>query len=169
MDVFLSLCALLLTLAGIVGCIVPVIPGVVLSYGGLLCASFASCSQLSSAAVWFWLAVAVAVSAADCFLPGWMTRRFGGSRSGAFGATLGIFAGFFFAPWGIVLGPFIGAVAGELLHDRSDVAQAFRAGFGSFLAFIVGTGLKLAASIYMFILVAADIWAPFREWVAGLW
>lgn len=168
MDILLALLALVLALAGIVGCIVPVIPGVVLGYAGLVCAWCASWSQLSAAALWMWLAVTVVVTLADYFLPGWMTRRFGGSRAGAIGATIGIFAGLLFVPWGIVVGPFVGAVVGELLHDRSDSGRAFRVGFGSFLAFIVGTGLKLAAAIAMFVLIVADTWAPFREWISGI-
>ena len=146
MDITLSIAAFALSILGIIGCIVPALPGVALSYAGLLCAWFTSYSQMTSGAIWLWLAVTVAVSAADYFLPAWMTRRFGGSRSGAIGATAGVFAGFFlFPPVGIILGPFAGAVLGELLNDRSDVPKAFLVGFGSFLAFVVGTGVKLAA------------------------
>ena len=59
------------------------------------------------------------------------TRRFGGSRSGAIGATVGVFAGFFFfPPVGIILGPFFGAVLGELLNDRRDAGKAFPVGIG---------------------------------------
>ena len=152
MDITLSIAAFALSILGIIGCIVPALPGVALSYAGLLCAWFTSYSQMTSGAIWLWLAVTVAVSAADYFLPAWMTRRFGGSRSGAIGATAGVFAGFFlFPPVGIILGPFAGAVLGELLNDRSDVPKAFLVGFGSFLAFVVGTGVKLAASAGMLI------------------
>ena len=134
MDITLSIAAFALSILGIIGCIVPALPGVALSYAGLLCAWFTSYSQMTSGAIWLWLAVTVAVSAADYFLPAWMTRRFGGSRSGAIGATAGVFAGFFlFPPVGIILGPFAGAVLGELLNDRSDVPKAFLVGFGSFL------------------------------------
>ncbi|MDE7304535.1 MAG: DUF456 domain-containing protein [Alistipes sp.] len=169
MDVLLAILAFVLSALGIVGCIVPVLPGVVLGYIGLLCAWGASYSQISAATLWLWLALTIAVSAADYFLPAWMTRRFGGSRAGAIGATIGVFAGFIlFPPWGIVLGPFAGAVAGELLHDSTDSGKAFRVGFGSFMAFIVGTGLKLIACLTMFVLVAADVWTPFKEWVSGL-
>ena len=168
MDTLLALLALILCLAGIVGCIVPVIPGVVLSYCGLLCAWAASSSQLSTSAVWLWLAVTVGVSLADYFLPGWMTRRFGGSRAGALGATVGVVVGLLFVPWGILLGPFVGAVCGELLHDRDNLDRALRVGFGSFLAFVVGTGVKLAAAVGILLLVLADTWAPFRERLVGL-
>ena len=160
MDITLSLFAFVLSILGIIGCIVPALPGVVLSYAGLLCAYFTSYSQMSASALWLWLGVTVAVSIADYFLPAWMTRRFGGSRAGAIGATVGVFAGFFlFPPMGILLG--------ELLNDRCDVPKAFLVGFGSFLSFIVGTGIKIAASVGMLIHVAADTWPALKSWFAA--
>lgn len=169
MDITFTILAFLLSVAGIAGCIIPALPGVVLSYAGLLCAYFTSYSSLSATAIWVWLAVTVAVSVADYFLPAWMTRRFGGSRAGAIGATVGVFAGFFlFPPLGIILGPFFGAVLGELLHDKRDPGKALLVGFGSFLSFVVGTGLKLAAALGMFIHVVADTWTPLKGWVGGL-
>ena len=98
MDVVLSICAFLLAILGIAGCIVPALPGTLLSYGGLLCAYFTSYSQMSASALWIWLAVCIAVSVADYVLPAWMTKRFGGSRAGSIGATVGVFVGFFFLP-----------------------------------------------------------------------
>ena len=126
MDITLSLLAFALSILGIIGCIVPALPGVVLSYAGLLCAYFTSYSQMSASALWLWLGVTVAVSVADYFLPAWMTRRFGGSRAGAIGATVGVFAGFFlFPPVGIFLGPFLGAVLGELLTTAATCRKPF--------------------------------------------
>ena len=169
MDFALSIAAFLLTLLGIVGCIVPVLPGPLIGYAGLLAAGFASYSSMSTGGLLLWFAAVAAVSIADYLLPAWMTRRFGGSRAGAIGATVGVFAGLLlFPPAGIVLGPFAGAVLGELLHDRRDSARAFRVGFGSFLAFVVGTGAKLAVSIAMFVCVAADIWPVLRNWLATI-
>lgn len=163
MDAILILAAVLLSVAGIVGCIVPALPGTLLSYAGLLCAWGVSGSGLSAATLWLWLAVAVAVMLADFFLPGWMTRRFGGSRAGSIGATVGVFAGFLlFPPVGIFLGPFFGALIGELLHDSRDRRKALRVGVGSFLSFVVGTGLKLVVSISMFIHILTDLWPVLR-------
>jgi len=167
MDILLSTAAFVLAILGIVGCIVPAVPGVVFSYAGLLCACFTSYSSMSAAALWIWLALALAVSAADYYLPAWMTRRFGGSRAGAIGATVGVFAGFFlFPPAGIVLGPFFGAVLGELLHDKSDPAKAMRVGFGSFMAFVVGTGIKLAVAAGIAFHIMADTWPALHHWFA---
>ena len=95
MDIALSVAAFLLSLIGIAGCILPVIPGVVLSYAGLLCAAMCSYSTLSSGVLWIFLAVTVVVSAVDYFLPAYMTRLFGGSRAGAIGATIGVVVGLF--------------------------------------------------------------------------
>jgi len=169
MDIALSVLAFLFSIVGIIGCIVPALPGVVLSYAGLLCAYFTSYSHMSASAIWIWLAITVAVSVADYFLPAWMTRRFGGSRAGAIGATVGVFAGFFiFPPIGIILGPFVGAVAGELLNDRGDFPKAILVGFGSFLSFVVGTGLKVVAAVGMLIHVTADTYTAVRDWFATL-
>ena len=170
MDIALSIAAFLFSITGIVGCIVPLITGVALSYVGLLCASICSISEISSATLWIWLAVTVAVSVIDYFLPGYFARLVGGTRAGSIGATVGMIAGFFagfFAGGlvGVILGPFFGAVIGELIHDRSDSAKAFRAGFVSFLAFIAGTGLKLVAAIWMICLVWSDTYPVVKNWI----
>ncbi len=167
MDILLSISAFLLAILGIAGCIVPALPGTILSYGALLCACFTSYSQIGATALWVWLAVCVAVSVADYFLPAWMTKRFGGSRAGSIGATVGVFVGFFLLPpVGIILGPFLGAVVGELFNNRQDFAKALVVGCGSFLSFIVGTGIKLIASIGIFIHILADTWPALRNWLA---
>jgi len=169
MDILLSIIAFLLGLLGLVGCIVPVIPGALLSYMGVLCAFFTSYSQLGSGTLWVWALVCILVTLADYFLPAWMTKRFGGTRSGAIGATIGVFVGFFlFPPFGVILGPFMGAVLGELLHDKSDAGKAVVVGFGSFLAFIFGTGLKLVASVGIFVHIVADTWPAIRTWFTTL-
>ena len=159
MDTTLAVLAFIFSLIGIAGCIVPALPGVILSYAGFVCAYFCSYSQISTAALWIWLAVTVFVSVADYFLPAYMTRRFGGSRAGAIGATIGTVVGFFFIP---PLG------IGELCHNREDIPKAILVGFGSFLSFIVGTGLKLIAAVGMFLHIAADTYPVARDWFVSL-
>ena len=168
MDIFLSILAVLFGIVGIIGSVVPVIPGVIVGCAGLLCAFFCSTSQISPVTVWIWLAVSAVVSVVDYFLPAYLTKMFGGSRAASVGATIGLIAGLFFTPIGMILGTFLGAVIGELLNNRDDVARALKAGAGAFLSFIVGTGIKLAATIGMFVYVCCDIFPQLAGWVTGL-
>ncbi|WP_300748253.1 DUF456 domain-containing protein [uncultured Alistipes sp.] len=169
MDVFLSILAFVCCLVGIAGCIIPVLPGPVLSYAGLFCAYACSYSSIAPSSMWIWAAVTLVVVLVDYFLPGYLAKLFGGTRAGTIGATVGMFAGLFVGGFiGVVLGPFVGAVIGELMHDRSNTAHAFRVGVGSFLSFLVGTGLKLVAAGAMFALVIADTWPAVKAWCVGL-
>lgn len=168
MDVFLSILAVVLGIVGIIGCVIPILPGVILSFAGLLCSFFTSGSQLSSTIMWIWLALTLVVSVVDYFLPAYMTKIFGGSRASAVGATIGLVAGLFFTPIGMILGTFLGAVIGELLNNPDNIGRALKAGAGSFLSFIVGTGIKLTASIGMLFYIFRDIFPSFAAWLAGL-
>lgn len=93
-------------------------------------------------------AITLAVTLLDYIVPIWGTRRFGGTKRGVTGATIGVIAGLFIGPWGIILGPFAGAVLGEMTGGRQG-KEAFKAGIGSFVGFLTGVGLKLMASIVM--------------------
>ena len=86
-----------------------------------------------------------------------MTKRFGGSKAGERGAMAGALAGFLFGPVGIIVGPFVGALLGELIYDSSDKQRALRSGIGSFLSFFVGTGIKLAVSMWLTIEIFIDV------------
>lgn len=130
-------------LVGLAGCILPVIPGPPLCYIALLflqgtCFAHFSTIFLISTAV-----ITVVVTLLDYLFPLWGTKKWGGSRMGAVGAIVGLGLGLFFPPVGIIVGPFFGAVAGELLGG-SNSDKAVRAGFGSFMGFLMGTGIKLA-------------------------
>lgn len=157
MEVFLAIMAVLLAVVGAAGCIVPVLPGVMLSYAGLLCAFFREGSTLSTTLLWIWAAAVAVVSVIDYFLPAYMTKIFGGSRPATIGATIGAIGGFFFGPLGIIVGPFVGAMAGELLNNRNDMNRAIKVGLGSFLSFIVGTGIKLMAASGILFYICRDI------------
>ncbi len=163
MDTFLTIAALLLTLIGLAGCILPGLPGTVLSYAALLCCYGCSWSLITPRLLWIWAAVSLVVMLLDYLLPGYMTKLFGGSRASAIGATVGLFAGLLFTPIGMIMGSFLGAVIGEMIHDNTSTSRALKAGIGSFLAFITGTGLKLLTSLWMMYYVLRDAWQPIRE------
>lgn len=169
MDIFLAVTAFLLSLIGLIGCIVPIIPGIVMNFIALVLLSFTSYAEIGWGALAVWLVVTIVVTAADFYLPAWMTRKFGGSRAGEVGATVGVFAGMFlFPPFGIILGPFFGAVLGELTRDKQNVERALQSGLGSFLAFIVGTGLKLIVGLWMLWVVISTCYTPLKAWILSI-
>ncbi|MBR2326555.1 MAG: DUF456 domain-containing protein, partial [Alistipes sp.] len=129
--------------------IVPVLPGVALAYAGYLCLYFCSYSEISVAWLVVFGVLTLIVSVLDYVLPSYMTKKFGGSKAGERGAMAGVLGGFFFGPIGIIVGPFVGAVLGELINDGRDKQRALRSGLGSFLSFFVGTGIKLALSVWL--------------------
>lgn len=148
MDYFLLVIAMLFMLTGIVGCLVPVLPGPPLSYLGLVIVHFTRFADVSPKLFIILGIIAVAVTVLDFIVPIWGTRHFGGSKYGARGATVGLIIGLFLGPAGIIIGPFLGAFVGELIF-KDDVKYALKAGFGSLLGFMTGVGLKLAASLLM--------------------
>lgn len=148
MDLFWLFVGLLFVLAGVVGSILPLIPGPPLAYVGLLMQQFTSHPPFSIKFLLLWAAITVAVFFLDMLVPVYGTQRFGGTRYGMWGTTIGIVIGLFFAPWGIIVGPFLGALVGELMA-RNPSGKALRAAFGSFLGFLLGTLLKLTACLCM--------------------
>lgn len=147
MDIILAILACICLLVGFVGSIVPALPGPPLGYVGLLLLQWSGYGGFSTRFLIIWAVVVIAVTVLDYFLPIWMTRRFGGSRAAMIGSGLGLIAGIFiFPPWGMILFPFVGALIGELIHDNTDTPKALRAAFGSFIAFIAGTGMKMVVS-----------------------
>lgn len=146
MDFLLVFLGALFMIAGIVGCVLPVLPGPPLSYVGLLLLHFTARYQFSTTFLVVWAIITVAVYALDYLIPAWGTKKFGGSKRGVWGSLIGLVVGiFFFPPFGIIIGPFLGAVIGELSAGKEHSA-AMRSGFGSFMGFLLGTLLKLIAS-----------------------
>ena len=157
MDTLLSILAVIFGVVGCVGCIVPVLPGVALAYAGYVCLYFCSYADISVAWLVVFGVLTLIVSVLDYVLPSYMTKKFGGSKAGERGAMAGVLGGFLFGPIGIIVGPFIGAVVAELIHDSSDRNRALRSGLGSFLSFFVGTGIKLAVSMWLTIEIFVDV------------
>ena len=155
MDVILIILGAICLLLGLIGCVAPVLPGVPLSYLGLLLLHWTDRAQFSWQFLTIWTVVVIVIQVLDYFIPAWGTKKFGGSKYGVWGSTIGLFVGLFMGPWGIIVGPFVGAVLGELLYfnrhpqDRIEQAEntnfnrALRAGFGSFIGLLTGTILKL--------------------------
>lgn len=153
MDIVLIVLGAVCLLVGLAGAVVPVLPGVPISYVGLLLLQFTDRKPFSPTFMLVWASVVVVVQLLDSFLPVWTTKWSGGSRAGVCGSTVGLLVGFFLGPWGIVAGPFVGALVGELLAGKAFMA-ALKSGASSFLGFLGGTIVKLVAAglmVYYFI------------------
>ncbi|MBO5805782.1 MAG: DUF456 domain-containing protein [Tidjanibacter sp.] len=144
----MEILAIVCTVVGVVGCVVPILPGVPICYLGILLC-FWSGADFTTNQLVIWAVVALGVTLLDNFLPAVMTKKFGGSKEATRGSMIGIIVGFFLGPLGLILGPFFGALIGELTHNGNDSARAFKVAFGSFAAFICGTGIKLIAAIWL--------------------
>lgn len=164
MDIFLIILGAICLLLGLIGCVAPVLLGVPLSYLGLLLLHWTDRVQFSWQFLVIWGVIVVVIQVLDYIIPAWGTKRFGGSKYGVWGSTIGLLVGLFMGPWGIVIGPFLGAVLGELLYfnrypqvtanggeqslntnqqdNNTNLNRAIRAGFGSFIGLLTGTVLK---------------------------
>ena len=134
MLVIAGLCMLI----GIIGCIVPGLPGVPIAYAGLWIAQITERVDFTWQTLLIWGIVTIVVTVLDYVVPAWGTKQFGGTKWGVVGSTIGVFAGLFFGPVGVIAGPLVGAVLGELLGGKQ-VAEAIRAGWGSFVGLLFGT------------------------------
>jgi uncharacterized protein YqgC (DUF456 family) len=137
-----------LLLAGIIGCFLPILPGPPLCFLALLIQQMADPPLFTVRFMVLWGVIALVVSVVDYIIPVYGTRRVGGTKYGIWGCTFGLLVGKWFGPAGIIIGPFLGALLGELLAGR-DTGNAMRSAFGSFLGFLVGTLLKLIVCFVM--------------------
>lgn len=129
-------------LIGLIGCIIPGLPGVPVAYVGLWIAQATDKIDFSWQMLLIWGIVTVVVSILDYVVPAWGTKKYGGTKYGVWGSTIGVFVGLFFGAVGVILGPLVGAILGELISGK-EFQQALRAGWGSFIGILAGTVLKL--------------------------
>jgi uncharacterized protein YqgC (DUF456 family) len=139
----------LVVIAGLAGTVIPALPGVPLVFAGLFLGAWIGNFETIGWITVGILAMLAIVAWAVDFLAGALGAKYLGASSRAFwGATFGAIAGIFFGLPGIVLGPFIGAVLGEL-SVGSDLLQSGRSGLGAWLGMVVATAAKLAIAFLM--------------------
>ena len=147
MTIALSIFAGLLLLIGFIGCVVPVIPGPIIGYCGLL--ALIPTERCPSMLVLVTMGLVVAaVTVADYVVPAIGAKKFNCSRWGTIGCFVGTIVGLFFVPIGILLGPFLGAFLGELIAMKP-IGAALKGGVGAFLGFLSGVFLKILACAAM--------------------
>lgn len=140
------------------GAVLPALPGPPVSFLGLLFLLLCSGVEMSTTFIVVAGIIMAVITAVDYILPVWFTQLSGGSKESVRGALAGMLLGLFFLPWGIIIGPFIGAFAGEYLACKRS-GQAFKVASVSFIAFLVTTALKLIYSVVLlFYMVKVIVW-----------
>lgn len=156
MDIVLFIIGFLLMIIGILGSLLPVLPGPPLSWIGLLLLYMTKAVPNNWWVISITLLIAILIVVLDYVIPAVGTKKFGGTKYGMIGTSIGLIVSFFvpiFGLFGIVIWPFIGALVGELIHN-SNSSKAMKAAFGSFIGFLVGTFLKfVVAVIYLGIFI----------------
>lgn len=162
MDVVLIILGIIFLLLGVIGCIAPIIPGPPIAYLSLLALLFHSSIDTIPETKFLILSgfLVIAVTVLDYFLPIWGTKKFGGTNAGKRGSIIGLILAFVFPVFGpltILVGPFAGAVIGELISGQNN-KTAFRSGIGSFLGFVGGVILKLGVVVFVGIKFVKLVW-----------
>ena len=152
MSIVIIVLAVLAGIIGIAGSILPGLPGPPVSWLGLMILYFwgrganGGGEPMTLQFLLIWLAITIVVCIIDYVVPAYFTRITGGSKAAGRGAIIGLIAGMFIPPVGIILGTLGGAFLAEFLVSRKGGWQSTKSAVGALLGFIFGTGIKLIAS-----------------------
>lgn len=151
-----------LMVAGLVGCVLPILPGHLIILIGALAHRLILGREASGLEWWSFavLVILMAASQAFEFASGAAgSRWFGGTRWGALGAFVGSIVGLFFLPFGLLLGPLLGAFAAELLFAKKRPKFAASSGIGSVVGTLAGMGMKIVVGLLMVGWFFVDVFA----------
>ncbi|HML63597.1 MAG TPA: DUF456 domain-containing protein [Dysgonomonas sp.] len=149
LDFILITIGTVLVIIGIIGCILPALPGVPLNYIAIILLQFTSKINFSTEFLVAWGIIIIIVQLLDYYIPIWGTKKLGGGSYGVWGSAIGMVLGLFiFPPWGFIVLPFVCAVIGEIL-DNKEFSVALKAGFGAFVGFLAGIIMKLVVAIIL--------------------
>lgn len=146
-----------LIILGILGSLLPVLPGPPIAWVGLLVQQFRDPNPFSTRFLVIWAGIVLVTVILDYVIPIYGTKKFGGTKYGAWGCTLGFLLAFWMGPVGVILGPFIGAFVGEMIGGQ-DSNRSLKAAFGSFIGFLVGSFLKIVVCFMMLYYLIKSIW-----------
>ncbi|PCI36187.1 MAG: hypothetical protein COB60_00255 [Flavobacteriaceae bacterium] len=163
MDIFLAVIGLLLAFIGIIGAFLPVLPGPLTGWVGLLVLHLSDTVPMNWVFLGITLAIAILIWVLDYIIPAMGTKKFGGSKYGVIGTTIGLIIGLLSPiPLGFLIGAFVGAFVGEMIYDSKDRKRATKAAFGSFLGFLTSAFLKFIVATVFLGLYVMKLW-EYRE------
>jgi len=152
MDLIIVLVIILL-LIGLIGCIIPALPGPPISFLGLLLLHFFTSYTIDVETLWLLAAIVSLITFLDYWLQVYGVKKFGGGKKAINGTILGLVLGLLlFPPFGVIIGPFIGAFLGAKMEVKEVTNRAIKIAMGALAGFLGGTVLKFFVSIYITIL-----------------
>jgi len=157
MDIALYVLAFALIIGGLIGTVLPTLPGIPMIFGGIWLAAALDSYQHLGVTWVIVLGVLAAIGVAVDFVAATLgARRVGASSLAIWGASVGTFVGMFLGIPGLILGPFVGALIGELVSSKS-VLRSAHVSIGTWLGLLFGTLVKLVLSVVM-VALAAGVW-----------
>ena len=157
MEYWFIILGAIFAIIGLVGAIVPALPGPPLSYITLWMMWLYNRDEVSTATLVVMGILMILITILDYVAPVWLTKFGKGTKAGIRGATAGLIIGFFFGPLGLIFGPFIGALVGELIV-KTPFSTALKVAFMSFVGFLLTTALKLIYSIAILVMFVGMLW-----------
>lgn len=149
-------------ITGIIGSFLPVLPGLPISWIGILLLYLTPNVIPNYWILGITLMIALVIAILDYIIPAKGTKRFGGSKYGIWGTNIGLIVGLLTPiPFGFIIGPFAGALIGELIYDKKDPNRALKAATGSLIGFLASTFMKFVISIVYLGLFFVIVW---RNW-----
>ena len=162
MTIVFIILAVVMLILGILGSVIPGLPGPPLSWLGILFAHLSNMVHFSATFLIISAVVAGVITVLDYIVPSLSTKRHGGSKAGVWGCNIGLVISIIGLPFGpqgllgIIFWPFIGALLGEFIAGDKN-SKPMRAAWGAFVGFLTGTGLKLVYGIAAGIIVIVEI------------
>lgn len=148
MEILFVVLGLILMLVGIVGSFLPVLPGVPVSWLGLVALYLSPKLEFDWTFITITGIIAIVLYILDYIIPAIGTKKYGGSKAGIYGTMIGLVVGIIAPiPFGILIGPFAGAFIGEVAFNKTESNVAVKAAFGSFIGFLASTFVKFTATI----------------------
>ncbi|PWK22961.1 hypothetical protein LV89_03227 [Arcicella aurantiaca] len=149
MDILLLIASIFCLFVGLAGAVLP-LPGPPISLIGLFFLNASKYADYDRKTLTIFTLLTIIMSVFDYYAPIWGTKKFGGTKYGSWGSTIGLLAGLFFTPIGMFLGAFLGAFLGEIV-GKTEPDKALKAAIGSMIGLITGIIGKVILCLIMMI------------------
>lgn len=159
MDLIIVTLGFICIIVGLLGSFLPVLPGPSISWVGLALLYFTKVVPANYWILGVALLITIIISVLDYVIPAKGTKKFGGSSYGIWGTNIGLVIGIFAPiPFGFLIGPFVGALVGELIYDYKDHNRALKAAAGSFVGFLASSFMKFVICVMYLGLFVWIVW-----------